>query len=182
MVFSGTGIAGRRRQWHPTPVLLPGKSHGWRGLVGYSPWGRQELDTISLLLSYMWVHVQLCPTLCDPMDCSLPGSSVFMEFSRQECWSELPFPSPGDLPDPGIKLVFLMSLALAGRFTTEPPGKPSSTTYYNYFLSKTFSWCFNIKLSKINRMKRQKSQRISRPEKHYEPIQHNLYSVHTVTG
>ena len=34
----------RRRQWHPTPVLLPGKSHGWRGLVGCSPWGRQELD------------------------------------------------------------------------------------------------------------------------------------------
>ena len=30
----------RRRQWHPTPVLLPGKSHGWRSLVGYSPWGR----------------------------------------------------------------------------------------------------------------------------------------------
>ena len=31
---------GRRRQWQPTPVLLPGKSHGWRGLVGCSPWGR----------------------------------------------------------------------------------------------------------------------------------------------
>ena len=31
-----------RRQWHPTPVLLPGKSHGWRSLVGYSPWGRKE--------------------------------------------------------------------------------------------------------------------------------------------
>ena len=30
----------RRRQWHPTPVLLPGKSHGRRGLVGCSPWGR----------------------------------------------------------------------------------------------------------------------------------------------
>ena len=29
-----------RRQWHPTPVLLPGKSHGWRSLVGFSPWGR----------------------------------------------------------------------------------------------------------------------------------------------
>ena len=28
-----------RRQWHPTPVLLPGKSHGRRSLVGYSPWG-----------------------------------------------------------------------------------------------------------------------------------------------
>ena len=36
----------RRRQWHPTPVLLPGKSHGWRSLVGAcSPWGREESDT-----------------------------------------------------------------------------------------------------------------------------------------
>ena len=33
-----------RRQWHPTPVLLPGKSHEWRSLVGCSPWGRKELD------------------------------------------------------------------------------------------------------------------------------------------
>jgi len=29
-----------RRKWQPTPVFLPGKSHGWRSLVGYSPWGR----------------------------------------------------------------------------------------------------------------------------------------------
>ena len=34
----------RRRQWHPTPALLPGKSHGWRSLVGYSPWGSKESD------------------------------------------------------------------------------------------------------------------------------------------
>ena len=40
-VFS---IKNQRRQWQPTPVLLPGKSHGWRSLVGYSPWGRKELD------------------------------------------------------------------------------------------------------------------------------------------
>ena len=33
----------RRRKWHPTPVPLPGKSHGWRSLVGCSPWGREEL-------------------------------------------------------------------------------------------------------------------------------------------
>ena len=38
-----------RRQWHPTPVLLPGKSHGWRSLVGCSPWGRQESDTTERL-------------------------------------------------------------------------------------------------------------------------------------
>ena len=31
-------------QWHPTPVLLPGKSHGWRSLVGFSSWGREESD------------------------------------------------------------------------------------------------------------------------------------------
>ena len=42
---------------------------------------------------------QSCPTLCDPIGCSLPGSSV--GFPRQEHWSGLPFPSPGDLPDPG---------------------------------------------------------------------------------
>ena len=34
-----------RRQWHPTPVLLPRKSHGWRSLVGCSPWGHTESDT-----------------------------------------------------------------------------------------------------------------------------------------
>ena len=44
-----------------------------------------------------------CPTLVTPWTvCSLPGSSV-MGFSRQEYWSGLPFPSPGDLPDPGIE-------------------------------------------------------------------------------
>ena len=32
------------RQWHPTPVLLPGKSNGWRSLVGCSPWGQEESD------------------------------------------------------------------------------------------------------------------------------------------
>ena len=36
--------AARRRRWHPTPVLLPGKSHGWRSLIGCSPWGHEELD------------------------------------------------------------------------------------------------------------------------------------------
>ena len=38
-----------RRQWHPTPVLLPGKSHGQRSMAGCSPWGRYELDTTEQL-------------------------------------------------------------------------------------------------------------------------------------
>ena len=47
---------------------------------------------------------------------------LFMRFSRQEYWSGFPFPSPGELPNKGIKP---MSPELAGRFfTTEPPGKP----------------------------------------------------------
>ena len=51
---------------------------------------------------------------------------LFMEFSRQEFWSGLPFPLPGHLLDPRIKPTPLMSPALAGMFfTTTPPGKLS---------------------------------------------------------
>ena len=39
----------RRRKWQPTPVFLPGESHGQRSLVGYSPWGCKESDTTELL-------------------------------------------------------------------------------------------------------------------------------------
>ena len=39
----------RRKRWHPTPVLLPRKSHGWRSLVGCSPWGRYKLDATERL-------------------------------------------------------------------------------------------------------------------------------------
>ena len=44
-----------RREWQPTPVLLPGESHGQRSLAGYSPWGRKESDRterLTLLLLY----------------------------------------------------------------------------------------------------------------------------------
>ena len=65
---------------------------------------------------------QLCLTLCDPVDCSLPGSSVHgMNSPGQEYWSWLPFPSQGDLPEPGIELG---SPALqADSLSSEPPGK-----------------------------------------------------------
>ena len=45
---------------------------------------------------------QSCPTRCNPVDCSPPGL-LCMGFSRQEYWCGLPFPSPGDLPYPGIE-------------------------------------------------------------------------------
>ena len=43
--FSKSAYYNWRRCWHPTPVLLPGNSHGWRSQVGCSPWGREESDT-----------------------------------------------------------------------------------------------------------------------------------------
>ena len=47
---------------------------------------------------------QLCPTLCDPMGLTVAYQAPpSMGFSRREYWSRLPFPSPGDLPDPGIE-------------------------------------------------------------------------------
>ena len=66
--------------------------------------------------------LQLSPTLCDPIDCSPPGSSVRGIF-RQECWSGLPC-SPPNLPDPGIKPTSLVSPELVGGFfTTGTPWK-----------------------------------------------------------
>ena len=68
----------------------------------------------------MLSRVQLFPT---PWTVAHPDP-MFMRFSQQEYWSGVPFPSPGDLPNPGIKLT---SPALAGGFlTTEPPGKSHS--------------------------------------------------------
>ena len=135
-------LLSRRRHWHPTPVLLPGKSHGRRGLVGCSPWGREESDTTERLhfhssLSCIgegngsplqrsclenpkdrgawWAAVygvaqsrtwlkQLSSsssskTLCDPMDWSLPGSSVHgILQARILEWVALPFSRGSFLP------------------------------------------------------------------------------------
>ena len=66
----------------------------------------------------------VCLTLCDPTDCSPPGSPVCVlrSISRQEYWSGLPFPPLGDLPGPGIECA---PPALAGGFSvTEPPRNP----------------------------------------------------------
>ena len=65
------------------------------------------------------IVTQLCPTLCEPID-----------FPRQEYWSGLPFPTPGDLPDPGIEPAYLASAALAGGFFTTVPPAAGYTTMY----------------------------------------------------
>ena len=61
------------------------------------------------------MHAQSCTTLCDLTDHS-PPAPPSMGFPRQEYWSRLPSPPPGDLPDPGFEPVSLLSLTLQGRF------------------------------------------------------------------
>ena len=60
--------------------------------------------------------LQSLHTLCDPMDCSLPGPSDHADSSGKKYWSGLPCPPPGDIANPGIKPTSLMSPALAGEF------------------------------------------------------------------
>ena len=75
--------------------------------------------------------LQSSPTFCDPMDCSPPSSSVH-GFSRQEYWSGLPCPPPGDLPNSRIQCVSHVCLHWqAGSLPLVPPGKPTWLTLFN---------------------------------------------------
>ena len=73
----------------------------------------------------------MCPSLVTPWTVT-HQSPLSMEFSRQDYWSWSPVPTPGYLPNRGIKPTSLVSPALAGGFfTTEPPGKPTVTLKRN---------------------------------------------------
>ena len=88
-----------------------------------------------------WCYSLNFLALWDPMNWSTG-------FFRQECWSGFPFPSPGDFPDPGIKLA---SLVLAARFfTTEPPRKPFSSVVLSIF---TLSCSQSLELSYLAQLK-----------------------------
>ena len=63
-----------RRQWHPTPVLLPGKSHGWRSLVSCSPWGLEELDTTERLHVHFYELEKEMATHSSVLAWRIPGT------------------------------------------------------------------------------------------------------------
>ena len=108
------------RKWQYTPALLPGKSHGQRSLIGYSPWGHKESD----MTERLHFHFSLsCPTLCDPMDCSPPGSSVHgVLLARILEWVAIPFSRGSSQPRGGIESPALQPDSLP----SEPTGKPQS--------------------------------------------------------
>ena len=76
---------------------------------------------------------QSCLTLCDPMNCN-PPDPLSMEFSKQEYWSGSSFPSPEDLPYPGIEP---MSPALqANSLPSELPGLSMAYSMYNTYITR----------------------------------------------
>ena len=88
---------------------------------------------------------QSCPTPCDPMDSH--QAPLSMGFSRQEYWSGLPFPSPGDLPDPGIRSGDQTRVSrIAGRFFTAGATREvlTSIPYACYSLSPGCTCLFSM--------------------------------------
>ena len=78
---------------------------------------------------HVYLHSQAHLTLCEALDCSPPASSVH-GFSQQEYCHGLPGPPPGDLPNPRIKPMFLVSPALqVDSLPTEQSGKPFKGSY-----------------------------------------------------
>ena len=129
------------------PQLLSSYCGGWQHLLDHglgSPHSHLEARNRWWLWHFLFVDVagdifiphdptwgmSMCAWSSVMSNSAIPWTEAHraplsMGFSRQVHWSGLPFPSQ-DLPDPGIELVSLMSLALADRFfTTEPPGKPT---------------------------------------------------------
>ena len=85
---------------------------------------------LSIIMKVKVTHS--CPTLCDPIDYIACQAPLSMEFPTQEYWSGLPFPSPGDLPKPGIK-PGSPSLQ-ADSLLSEPSGKPINILVVNFSL------------------------------------------------
>ena len=83
-----------------------------------------SLSTLMGMKPFVCLRAQPCLAICDPHGWA-HQATLSIRFPRQEYWSALPFPCPGDLPNPGIRPPSSVSPALAGGFLTiEPPEKP----------------------------------------------------------
>ena len=110
-----------RRKWQPTPVFLPGKSHGWRSLVGYSPWGRKELDTTERLhlLTYC---IERSIFISSPGCTQTSLDHFFKRAARTESSTESkPVPSTSDMSE--------MATFPPSPIADDPSALPSSSEY-----------------------------------------------------
>ena len=108
----------------PLPCCLPSNSSRTVAETSQQVLTLLPLHSITSLCAWVVSHFSSIWLSATPWTIA-QQAPLSMRFSRQEYWSELPFPSPRDLPPSGIEPVSLMSPALAGgSFTTEPPGKP----------------------------------------------------------
>ena len=132
-----------------------------------------SVDIIYCRSSIKCTCTQSCLTLCDSMHCSPAGSPVH-EISRQEYWSMLPFPIPGDLPDPEMELCLLH--CQAGSLPCESPGKPTVKVSSNYnlkYVELVLCYeCFVCTLNYIN----------SLPESTDLSFKHNGKLKHSTSG
>ena len=96
----------QRRQWHPSPVLLPGKSHGWRSLVGCSPWGRQESDTTERLHFHFSLSC-IREGNCNPLQCSCLENPRAAIYGVAQSWTRLKRLSSSSSSDSDSKIVCL---------------------------------------------------------------------------
>ena len=112
-------------------------THTERKTIGMNSWGWTGVRSIGVHSWFSTYSICVCVCVCSVASTSLQPNGLYvahqaplsMEFSRQEYWSGLPFPTPGNLPISGIKHTSPVSPALAGRFfTTEPPEKPFQHT------------------------------------------------------
>jgi hypothetical protein len=125
-----------RRKWQPTPVLLPGKSHGQRSLVGYSPWGCKELDTTKQLYFTLLYQTNglrhVLKSKSQPLLIDGPETAVQTSGNKPCGTRTKPRFNPG-----GTILSFLSTVGFASGCLLLPPGGPEIPTLNPFsFLQK----------------------------------------------
>ena len=122
-----------------TSYMITGKTIA---LIRWTFVGKVMSLLFNMLSAAAAKSLQPCLTLCNPIDGS-PQAPLSLGFSRQECWSGLPFPSPGHLANPGIEPTSSASPALAGGFLTTRATWKALLFYCNLF-SQKFSYLIEI--------------------------------------
>ena len=100
----------------------------------------RSLLIVSLLYAVLCLVAQSCPILCNPVDCIAHQGPLFMGFSSQEYWSGLPCPTPGDLPNPGIKPRFCLPHHRHILYCLNHQGRPRRQEWVAYPFSRDSSW------------------------------------------